>query len=86
MSNFADIIAKQKNSIILLYRAVSKDGQDFYAYIRCNEKQYHKVKQDFIDKKSCVDAAEYGEVIYVEFGKEPDEKAKKILSDYIKIM
>ena len=86
MTNFARLIAKQLNSKVILYRATTKDGQDFYAYIRCNEKQARKMKQDFLEKTPCRDVADYGEVIYKTFGKNPDEKAKNFLSEYLKNM
>lgn len=69
---------------MVLYRAVSSDGQDFYAYIRCNEKQARKMKQDFLTKTTCQNADDYGEVIYTGFGTEPDDEAKNFLAEYLK--
>ena len=70
----------------MLYRATSRDGQDFYAYIRCNEKQAHKMKHDFMTRTPCSDASEYGEVLYTGIGKEPDDEAKNFLAEYLKNM
>lgn len=84
MANFASVIRQKAQSSVVLYRAVSKDGEDFYAYIRCNEKQYHKMKSDFMTRAACKDVADYGEVVYTGFGKEPDEAAEKFLAEYLK--
>ena|GEM_PF-3485555 len=84
MTNFATLIAKQANSKIVLYRAVCGDGREFYAYIRCNEKQVRKMKADFLSKTACSDVVEYGEVIYTGLGNNPDEVGKEFLAEYIK--
>lgn len=86
MGKFASVIRQQTNNNVVLYRAMSRDGQDFYAYIRGDEKQYHKMKQDFITKTSCKDIKEYGEVIYIALGKEPDDAAQKFLDEYLEAM
>lgn len=86
MANFATLIAKQANNKIVLYRAVSGDGREFYAYIRCNEKQSRKMKADFLNKTACTDVSEYGEVIYTRLGKNPNEAAKEFLAEYLKNM
>lgn len=86
MGKFASVIQQKSSNSVVLYRAVSKDGQDFYAYIRCNEKQYHKMKSDFMTRTQCKDVNDYGEVVYTGLGKEPDEKAEKFLAEYLKDM
>jgi hypothetical protein len=86
MASFASVIKQKSSNSVVLYRAVSKDGQDFYAYIRCNEKQYHKMKHDYLTKTSCKDARDYGEVIYTRLGKEPDAEAEAFLAEYLKNM
>lgn len=84
MPNFASIIKEKSNNNVVLYRAVSRDGRDFYAYIRCNEKQSRKMKQDFMTRTPCKDVSEYGEVLYTGLGTEPDEAAKEFLAEYLK--
>ena len=86
MSNFASIIQKKANGSVVLYRAVASDGRDFYAYIRCNEKQFHKMKHDFMTKTACKSVDDYGEILYTGFGKEPDDAAKEFLAEYLKNM
>lgn len=83
MPRFASVIKEKSKSNVVLYRAATSDGQDFYAYIRCDEKQYHKIKHDFMTKTPCKETSDYGEVIYTRFGKEPDEEAKQFLSEYL---
>lgn len=84
MANFASVIREKSRNTVVLYRAVSRDGEDFYAYIRCDEKQYHKMKSDFMTRTPCKDVADYGEILYTGFGKEPDAEAEKFLADYLK--
>lgn len=86
MGSFAATIRKQASNNVVLYRAVSAGGEDFYAYIRCNEKQFHKMRQDFITRTSCKDVQDYGEVIYTAMGKEPDAEAEAFLAEYLKNM
>ncbi len=86
MGTFASVIRQKSSNNVVLYRAVSKDGENFYAYIRCDEKQYHKMKHDFMTKSICQDVKDYGEVLYVALGTEPDEEAEKFLADYLKNM
>lgn len=86
MGTFASVIRQKSSNNVVLYRAVSKDGENFYAYIRCDEKQYHKMKHDFMTKSICKDVNDYGEVLYAELGNEPDEDAKQFLADYLKNM
>lgn len=86
MGTFASVIQKKASNNVVLYRAVSRDGRDFYAYIRCDEKQYHKMKHDFMTQNVCTDVKDYGEVLYTAYGKEPDAQAEKFLADYLRDM
>lgn len=86
MGSFASVIRQNSNNSVVLYRAASADGVDFYAYIRCNEKQFHKMKHDFMTKTPCKDMRDYGEAVYTSLGKEPDSAAEKFLDEYLKTM
>ncbi len=86
MGTFASVIRQKASNSVVLYRAVSRDGEDFYAYIRCDEKQYHKMKHDFMTRTPCKDVKDYGEVVYTGFGKEPDAAAEEFLAEYLKNM
>lgn len=84
MGNFASVIREKAQSSVVLYRATSSEGEDFYAYIRCDERRYHKMKSDFMTRTPCRDVADYGDILYTGFGKEPDTEAEKFLADYLK--
>ncbi len=86
MGTFASVIRQKASKSVVLYRAVSKDGEAFYAYIRCDEKQYHKMKHDFMTRTKCNDVKDYGEVVYTALGKEPDAAAEEFLAEYLKNM
>ncbi len=86
MPSFASVIKQKAQDSVVLYRATSRDGQDFYAYIRGNEKQYHKMKHDFMTRTPCKSVDDYGEILYTGFGTEPDEEAKEFLAEYLKNM
>ncbi|MEZ5691123.1 MAG: hypothetical protein R3D71_05615 [Rickettsiales bacterium] len=83
MSRFAAVVKEKSKSSVVLYKATSRDGNDFYAYIRCDERQYHKMKRDFMTRTPCRDVSDYGEVIYIKSGQEPDDKAKEFLAEYL---
>jgi hypothetical protein len=74
---------KESNKVVL-YRAVSKDGQDFWAYIRCNATQHEKMRRDYLTKTSCRDARDYGEVVRTRLGKEPGPDDESWLKEYLK--
>lgn len=80
MARFAAEMARRAAGKIVLYRARSRDGREFYAYIRCSERQYHAMKRDFKTDTPCGDAAAYGEVLYLASGTEPDEAARAFLA------
>ncbi len=86
MPNFASVIKQKAQGSVVLYRAVSREGNDFYAYIRSNEKQYHKMKHDFMTRTPCKAVSDYGDVLYTGLGTEPDEQAKEFLAEYLKSM
>ena len=71
---------------VVLYRAKSKTGLDFYSYIRCDQRQFEKMAADYRNKLACEDASEYGEVVYTRLGNEPDAEAERFLADYLKGM
>jgi len=86
MANFAGEIARKGQQKVVLYRARSRAGEYFFAYIRCNEKQHFRMKQDFETQSSTTDVKEYGEVLYTAPGREPDDAAKAFLEAYLKAM
>jgi hypothetical protein len=86
MGRFASVIKQKSQNSVVLYRATSRDGVEFYAYIRCDEKQSQKMKHDFMTQTHCRDVADYGEVLYTGLGKEPDENARNFLNGYLKAM
>ena len=70
------------NDLIMTYRARTPEGEDFFAYIKCEEVGVKLMRADYeggIPRRM----QEYGEVIYTDMIKDPDEKAKKFLQDYI---
>lgn len=83
MSNYSAQLLQDAQQKLVLYRGVTRDGKAFFAYIRCNEKQYFKMKQDFAARKPCQNASDYGKVIYTDYGTEPDENAQSFLNDYL---
>ncbi|MEQ1789169.1 MAG: hypothetical protein ABL857_01865 [Rickettsiales bacterium] len=86
MPVFTSLIRSQSQNNVVLYRAITADGRDFYAYIKCNKKQEHKMKHDFETNTGCNGIADYGEVIYSAFGKNPDSEAEAFLAEYLKNM
>jgi hypothetical protein len=83
--SFVELVAKKGNKIVL-FRGVSKDAQDFYCYIRSNEKQLFRMKQDYEQGVSCSDPKQYGSILYTGLGHEPDDAAKAFLKEYCETM
>lgn len=82
---FAAKIQKEAYKLVL-YRGESSDGQDFYAYIRCDEAQLFRMKRDYNTAAVCVNASDYGEVVYHALGTEPDAQAEKFVEEYMATM
>lgn len=80
--SFAALLS-EKGSKIVLYKALAADGRDFYAYIRCNEKQFFKMKRDYETGAPCENARDYGEIMYLRYGREPDAEAEAFLKEYL---
>ena len=72
----------QYNDLIMVYKGQITQGIDFFAYIKCDEKGVNLMREDY-HTKTARHMDEYGEVIYQDNIKEPDEKAKQFLEDYI---
>ncbi len=78
MSSFADRIKSSVERKVVLYRARDDYGRDFYAYIRCDRKGLFEMKRDY-ETRTARKLADYGEVLYTAFGREPDAAAKAFL-------
>lgn len=83
MGSFATTIADSEKGLIALYRAKTKEGKDFFAYIRCNQRGFFKMKHDFETNTPCTDVTSYGKAIYMGFGKDPDEAAEAFLRTFL---
>lgn len=80
---FTDLIQISNNNSIIRYSGTNQIGQQFFAYIKCTPDNAKLMYRDYAVKSSR-DIKEYGEVIYVDFLAEPDEKAKTFLADWLK--
>ncbi len=69
------------NDLIMTYRG-QVGGQDFFAYIKCEEAGVKMMRGDYEDAVARK-IEEYGEVIYRDNVKDPDEKAVQFLQDYL---
>lgn len=81
MLKFADKALLRNNKVVMTYRGTDSAGRDFFAYILCNENGVSLLRKDFAEKTSRP-IAEYGEIIYSAYLKDPDAKAQKFLEDY----
>lgn len=69
------------NDLIMTYRG-QVGGQEFFAYIKCEEKGVKLMREDW-ETSTARKLEEYGEVIYKDNLKDPDEKALEFLKDYL---
>lgn len=67
----------------MLYRAINGDGRRFFAYIVCELNGYNKMLKDHELGAKIDDLRQYGEVIYIDFIAEPDQKAQAFLEKYL---
>lgn len=66
---------------VMTYRARDQYGRDFFCYIRCDIDGYTKMQTDWLNKKTA-EPSSYGTVIYTDYLKDPDDKAKKFLESW----
>lgn len=69
------------NDLIMTYRG-QVAGQDFFAYIKCNEKGVKLMREDW-ETSTPRQLDEYGEVLYRDNIVDPDEKALEFLKNYL---
>jgi hypothetical protein len=79
---FVEEYILSNSNLVMTYRAVDERSRDFFAYISCGREGVVKMKQDYTDQKSRA-ARDYGEVIYADFLKDPDEKAVEFLKKWV---
>ncbi len=72
---------KQGNDLIVTYRA-GVLGMHFFAYIKCTEQGVKLMREDY-ESGTPRDPSEYGEIIYRDNIRDPDEKAKTFLKNYL---
>lgn len=80
---FAKRVEFEKNDSVMVYRAKDAKGRDFFCYIRCKLEGYKKMHEDF-ETRTAGKPSDYGEIIYRDFLKDPDQKAKDFLAEYLK--
>lgn len=80
--SFVEKVKLQTSKLVMTYRAKDERGEDFFAYILCDKKGVEQMKQDYIDQKAGA-AKDYGEVLYADFVKDPDDKAKAFLRKWL---
>lgn len=71
------------SKLIMTYRARDERSNDFFAYILSDEAGVRRMKSDFLGQIAGA-AKDYGEVIYADFVKDPDDKAKDFLKKWLK--
>jgi hypothetical protein len=69
------------NDLIMTYRGQIA-GEDFFAYIKCEEKGVKLMRQDW-ETSTPRKLEEYGEVLYRDTVIDPDDKAKEFLQNYL---
>lgn len=69
---------------VMLYQGITSELQPFFAFLRCDRRGIERLHQDFEAQAKDVDINSYGQVIYLDFKAEPDDKAEGFLQAYMK--
>ena len=81
MLKFAELVKLKDNDLVMTYKGTTPEGENFFAYILCNQNQVSLMRGDFQNKISRP-LTEYGEVIYFDYLPEPDEIATEFLANW----
>lgn len=81
--SFVEELKLKDSKLIMTYRARDERGEDFFAYVFCDKEGVINMKRDYISQKSGA-AKDYGEVLYADFIKDPNEKARLFLKNWLK--
>lgn len=81
--SFTERLNMEKNDSVMLYRGRNGAGQDFFAYIVCQRGGVEKMHKDYENGATVEDISEYGEVVYLDYLVDPDEKAIAFLKEFV---
>jgi hypothetical protein len=82
MLTFVERIKLKTSKLVMTYRARTLDGRDYFAYILADEPEIKQMRADY-DAKKPVRPDVYGEIIYQDYLKDPDEKAIAFLENWV---
>ena len=71
---FVERLKLGSSKLVMTYRARDDNGRDFFAYIFCDKDGVIRMQRDFWERKSGA-AKDYGKVLYIDYVKDPDQKA-----------
>jgi hypothetical protein len=80
--SFVEKVKLQNSKLVMTYRARDHEGRDFFAYIFADKDGVERMKKDYFDQKAGA-AKDYGEVLYADYLKDPDEKARDFLKKWL---
>ncbi len=83
--SFTEKLKLEGKKTLMLYRGRTVEtGREFIAYIVCDKEKAVKMYDDY-DKSQKVDTIEeYGEVVYVDYIPDPDQKALDFIEEWKK--
>ena len=82
VANFVENLKLETADLVMTYRAKTPEGKDFFAYILSNKEQVKTMKRNYAESKA-VPPIYYGQVLYLDYLVDPDQKAKDFLKNWL---